>query len=96
MNLYVGNIPVTATEQDVKGHFAGYGAENVKIIKDRATGRSRGFGFIELPDENVQRTIDKMNNTEFMGSVITVSHAERRALKKPERKDAWKYKYIER
>jgi RNA recognition motif-containing protein len=95
MKLYVGNIPLTATEQDIKEHFSRYGAENAKIIKDQATGRSRGFGFIELPDENGQKAIDELNNTEFMGNVIAVNHAVRSAQKKmPERKDAWKYKHI--
>ena len=97
MQIYIGNIPSTASTEDLKEHFSRYGAESAKIIKDRTTGRRGGFGFIELPAENVQKAIDEMNDTEFMGSLIGVRHAERRAPgNATEKKDAWKYKNLDR
>ncbi len=96
MQLYVGNVPFEATAQDLKEQFGKYGATGAKIIKDHATGRSKGYGFVDIPEESVQKAIDEMNNSEFMGAVITVNHAGRRAPRKTaERKDAWKYKHIE-
>ena len=93
MKLYVGNLSETATEQDIKEHFGKYGAGNVKIIKDYATGKSKGFCFIDMPEEGVQRAIAELNNTEFMGATITVNYAERSEKRKVQ-KDSWKYKYL--
>ncbi len=94
MKLYVGNIPRGATEQEIKDHFSKYGADNVKIVKDWATGKSRGFCFIEMPEENLQKAIDEFNNTNYMGNIIAVNYRGPR-VKKKERKDSWKYKYID-
>lgn len=93
MKLYVGNLPAAVTEQDIKDHFSKYGAGNVKIIRDYATGRSKGFCFIDMTEEGVQKAIEELNNTEFMGSKIVVNFAERGEKRKVQ-KDSWKYKYI--
>jgi RNA recognition motif-containing protein len=52
MNIYVGNLPFSTTEMELEELFSKYGhVESTKIVKDRSTGRSRGFGFVEMPDE---------------------------------------------
>ncbi len=94
MKLYVGNLPESATEQEIKEHFSKYGAGNVKIIRDYATGRSKGFCFIDMTDEGVQKAIEELNDTEFMGNKIVVNFAERSEKKKVVQKDSWKYKYL--
>jgi RNA recognition motif-containing protein len=57
MNIYVSNINFRATEQDLQEAFEKYGeVSSVKIIKDKETRRSKGFGFVEMPDDNAART----------------------------------------
>lgn len=95
MKLFVGNVPLTATEQDIKNFFSSYDIETVKTVKDQATGRNRSFCFVYMPDQNAQKAIDELHNTKFMGSMIVVTHAERSTKRNlRERKDAWKYKHI--
>lgn len=56
--LYVGNIPWTSSEEDLKNHFSGVGeVKSVSIIKDRDTGRSKGFGFVEIELENLDEAL---------------------------------------
>ena len=75
--LYVGNIAFTADEQTLRDLFAQQGAvDTVNIIKDRATGRSKGFGFIEMgTDEDAQKAITALNGQDFLGRALTVSEA---------------------
>ena len=75
--LYVGNLPFTATEDAVKELFSKIGdVHSVKIITDQATGRSRGFCFIEM--ENADRAIAELNETEFEGRPLKVNEAHER------------------
>ncbi len=75
--LYVGNLPDSATEQDLADKFAACGTvESVKLITDRATGRSRGFGFIEMAsDAEAQAAIDSLNGTDYEGRPMKVNEA---------------------
>ena len=75
--LYVGNLPFSATEQVLSDSFAQCGTvESVKIIMDRDTGRSKGFGFVEMADEaGATAAIEKLNGAEYEGRTITVSEA---------------------
>ncbi len=75
--LYVGNLPDSATEQDLSDKFAAYGTvESVKLITDRDTGRSRGFGFIEMAsDAEAQAAIDSLNGTNYEGQSMKVNEA---------------------
>lgn len=75
--LYVGNLPYTASEQDLQDLFAGAGAvESVNLMRDMATGRARGFAFVEMAsDEDAQKAIDQLNNTDFGGRNLTVNEA---------------------
>ncbi len=75
--LYVGNLPDSATEQDLSDKFAAYGTvESVKLITDRDTGRSRGFGFIEMASEaEAQAAIDSLDGTNYEGQSMKVNEA---------------------
>ena len=78
--LYVGNLPYSATEDDLKNHFSQAGTvTSVALIKDRATGRAKGFGFVELSTaEEAQKAISMFHGQEFMGRTITVNVARPR------------------
>ncbi len=75
--LYVGNLPDSATEQDLSAKFAAYGTvKSVKLITDRDTGRSRGFGFIEMMSEaEAHAAIDSLNGTDYEGRPMKVNEA---------------------
>ena len=76
-NLYVGNLSWDATEEDVKEYFGGIGeVRSVNIIKDRETGRPRGFCFLEM--ENGDKAIDQLNGSEMMGRKLMVNEARPR------------------
>ena len=78
--LYVGNLPYAATEDDLKAHFSKAGnVTSVALIKDRATGRAKGFGFVEMASsEEAQKAISMFNGQDFMGRAITVNVAKPR------------------
>ena len=77
MNIYVGNLSPATTEEDLRKAFGGFGhTESVKIITDRFTGQSRGFGFVELPDTaQAQEAIAGLNGMELGGNILTVNEA---------------------
>lgn len=76
--LYVGNLPFSATEQDLSDTFSQCGSvDSVKIITDRDTGRSKGFGFVEMStDDEAQQAISKFNGADFGGRAMTVNEAK--------------------
>jgi RNA recognition motif-containing protein len=75
--LYVGNLPFSAGEEDLENLFVGAGqVESVNIVRDAATGRPRGFAFVEMAsDEDARKAIDTLHNTEFGGRNLTVNEA---------------------
>jgi RNA recognition motif-containing protein len=77
MNIYVANIPFKATEDELKGLFEEYGeVSSAKIILDKFTQRSRGFGFIEMNDDSSARqAINSLNGADFMGKNLVVNEA---------------------
>jgi RNA recognition motif-containing protein len=77
MNIYVANIPFKASEQELKGLFEEYGeVSSAKIIMDKVTQRSRGFGFIEMSDEAAGRqAITSLNGFNFLGKTLVVNEA---------------------
>lgn len=81
MNIYVSNLSYGTESASLQELFMQYGeVASANIITDRETGRSRGFGFVEMPnDEEGQAAIDALNSTEFEGKVITVNVARPRA-----------------
>lgn len=80
MNIFVGSLPFKLEEADLKELFEAYGeVSSVKLINDRETGRSKGFGFVEMPDdESAQQAITALNGSEVGGRTIAVSQAEER------------------
>lgn len=77
--LYVGNLPWATKPEDLADAFAEYGeVVSSRIITDRETGRSRGFGFVEVGDSDAERMIEAMNGKELNGRVITVNEAKPR------------------
>ena len=83
MDIYVGNLPYTATEEDVTGLFAAHGpVERVKIITDRETGRSKGFAFVTLGDQSqLNASIEALNGYDYQGRALRVNASEPKEAK---------------
>lgn len=79
-NIYVGNISFKTTEQDLDAAFSAYGqVDRVQIVKDRETGQSRGFGFVEMAnDDEAERAIAALEGAEMSGRKLTVNEARPR------------------
>jgi RNA recognition motif-containing protein len=80
MNIYVGNLSYEVTEEDLKEAFEVFGeVETVKVIKDNYTGRSKGFGFVEMPSKaEGQSAIEGLNGKELKGRTLNVNEARPR------------------
>ena len=80
MNIYVGNLPKTTTEEAVRKVFEKYGeVTEVKLIKDQYSEELRGFGFIQMPSKSdAQKAIQEVNSTEFEGQTLIVNEARPR------------------
>lgn len=81
MNIYVGNLPFDASDSDLRSLFSDFGSvQSTSVITDRDTGRSRGFGFVELGDSSEgAKAIEKLDGHEWNGRRITVNEARPRA-----------------
>src|ERR1700735_4823563 len=78
MNLYVGNLAFTTTTADLEKLFADYGTvSRAQVTTDRDTGRSRGFGFVEMSD-GAEAAIQVLNGSQFQGRTLTVNEAKPR------------------
>ncbi|MCL4441454.1 MAG: RNA-binding protein [Firmicutes bacterium] len=78
--LYVGNLPWSTKREDLEEAFRAHGeVVGSRIITDRETGRSRGFGFVEVNDDDAEKMVEKMNGAEFEGRALTVNEAKPRA-----------------
>jgi RNA recognition motif-containing protein len=80
MNIYVANIPFKASEPELKGLFEEYGeVSSAKIVMDKVTQRSRGFGFVEMSDDAAARqAITSLNGFNFLGKTLVVNEARPR------------------
>ncbi|HBV98936.1 MAG: RNA-binding protein [Peptococcaceae bacterium BICA1-7] len=77
--LYVGNLPWSTKAEDLQEVFSQYGEViSSRVITDRETGRSRGFGFVEVADQDAEQIIAALNGTEMGGRVLTVNEAKAR------------------
>ncbi|MHB1421426.1 MAG: RNA recognition motif domain-containing protein [Bacillota bacterium] len=77
--LYVGNLPWATTEDDLVEIFSAHGeVVSARIITDRVTGRSRGFGFVEVNDDDAAKMVDAMNGAEMENRQLTVNEAKPR------------------
>jgi RNA recognition motif-containing protein len=77
VNIYVGNLPYTTTDAELQQTFEAYGAvSRTKVITDRETGRSRGFGFVEMAtDAEAEAAIEALNGADFSGRRLIVNKA---------------------
>jgi len=80
VNIFVGNLPYTTTEADLRAAFEVHGeVSSASIIMDKMTGRSRGFGFVEMPNaDQATAAINALNNADFSGRPLTVNEARPR------------------
>ena len=80
MNIYIGNLNYRVKESDLQQVMQSYGTvKSVKIIKDRETGKSKGFGFVEIAEEEqAKEAIEKLNGSEFEGRTMVVKEARPR------------------
>lgn len=77
--IYVGNLPFEATEEEVRELFAKHGeVASVSLIKDRDTGRPRGFGFVEMDDAKTAEAIEALNGQELHGRALRINEARER------------------
>ena len=77
-NLYVGNLPFTTTNEELTHVFSEFGTVvRAQVVMDRETGRSRGFGFVEMSD-GADEAISRLNGTQFQGRTLTVNEAKPR------------------
>ena len=85
MNIFVGNLVWSTTEEDLAQLFEAYGiVERVQLIRDRETGRSRGFGFVEMPEASeAHAAITGLNGTVLGGRALTVNEARPREERRP-------------
>ena len=83
-SIYVGNLPYTATEEEIGALFSDFGTvRSVKIIMDRETGRPRGFAFVELDGDDVRAAIKHVHGSEMGGRTLRVNEAHDRPPPRP-------------
>ncbi|MEI6858782.1 MAG: RNA-binding protein [Shewanella sp.] len=88
MTLYVGNLPYRVHEGEVKELFGKYGPVNsVRLVRDRKTGRRKGFGFIEMSEAGAQKAMSKLNEFDFQERTLKVREAKSQDSEKTERKE---------
>lgn len=80
MNIYIGNLPYSVSEEDLRDAFSQFGqVQSANIITDKFSGRSKGFGFVDMPnDSEAHKAIDAMNDQPFKGRTIKVNEARPR------------------
>jgi len=91
VHIFVGNLALSTTDQDFRQLFEPYGVvDAIQVITDRDTGRSKGFGFVEMPDGTAaQSAIQGANGTELAGRALTVNEAKPREPRREPRQDRW-------
>ncbi|HJM38554.1 MAG TPA: RNA-binding protein [Planctomycetota bacterium] len=86
MRLFAGNLPWSVDDDELRNIFSAYGdVTDSKVIMDRETGRSRGFGFVEMADDGARAAIESLNDTEIDGRNIVVNEAQERKERGPRR-----------
>ena len=82
--IYVGNLPFSATEEEIRGLFEKHGkVESVKLINDRETGRPRGFAFVDMSSSDAQTAIAQLNGFNMGGRPLRVNEAQERPARGP-------------
>ncbi len=90
MNIYIGNLAYTVTEDDLRESFSEFGqVESASIINDKFSGRSKGFGFVDMPnDSEAREAIESLNDKDLNGRTIKVNEAKPRE-ERPARRDRY-------
>ena len=84
MSLYVGNLPFSTDDHSLKELFASFGSVlSARVMSDRDTGRSRGFGFVEMEEPGASAAIEALDNANFGGRTLRVNEAKPRAPRPP-------------
>ncbi len=82
--IYVGNLPFSANEADIRVLFERYGkVDSIKLVNDRETGRPRGFGFVDMPAAEAQAAIAALNGYDMNGRALRINEAQERAPRPP-------------
>jgi len=91
VNIFVGNLSFTATDQDIRQLFEQYGVvDEIRVITDRDTGRSKGFGFVEMPDSQAAKAaMAGLQGKELDGRALTVNEAKPREPRREPRQPRW-------
>jgi RNA recognition motif-containing protein len=90
VNIYVSNLTYNATDDDLRQLFASYGeVDTIRIITDRDTGQSRGFGFVEMPDSAAKAAIQGLQGKELGGRTLTVNEARPREPRRESSRSRW-------
>lgn len=91
MNIYVGNLPYSTTEDELREAFAAFGeVSSVNVISDKFTGQSKGFGFVEMPDNSAaDAAIKALNESSLGGRNIKVNQAKPRGERPPRNDSRW-------
>jgi len=91
VNIYVGNMAFTTTDHDLRQLFEPYGVvDEIRVIIDRDTGRSKGFGFVEMHDSAVAKAaIQGLQGTELEGRTLTVNEAKPREPRRESNRSRW-------
>ncbi len=88
--IYVGNLPYSANEDEVRALFEAHGTVNrVDILVDRETGRARGFGFVEMEDAAADKAIDALNGQDMGGRALKINEARPRQSRDDRRSSRW-------
>jgi RNA recognition motif-containing protein len=88
--IYVGNLPFSATDADVRTLFEQHGTvESVKMVNDRETGRPRGFGFVDMPSADAQKAIAALNGFDMGGRPLRINEAREREARPPRAGGRW-------
>jgi RNA recognition motif-containing protein len=86
LRIYLGNLPPSATRDDVRALFAGHGeVTDVDLIVDQATGTPRGFGFVTMEKEAAARAVAELDGLEWQGSILRVNESHDRGARAPRR-----------
>ena len=91
MNIFVGNLAFNATDHDLRQLFEQYGVvDKINVITDRDTGRSKGFGFVEMPDSAASKAaMQGLNGKELEGRALTVNEAKPREPRRETSRSRW-------
>jgi RNA recognition motif-containing protein len=88
--LYVGNLPYNASEEQLRATFSAYGSVSaVRMMMDRETGRFRGFSFVEMDDADALKAIENLDGKDFGGRNLRVNEARDRDARPPRREQRW-------